>query len=246
MQEQRQKNGVEESNIDKFAKYCGNVYRETKKEMEEKEKHDKIMKRLNSLKAKKEIEDNLRNRKSMIRIKRPSRVANLFENYHIYINEMVVGSICNGESIIYEVKPGVNKLSCKHGAMKNKAFEFKVDRGECLTIKIDNKSNGGKYNQIYYMTAGSSDAFKYKIISREFYRDNKIEKITESGTSSYEIDMSEENSLSSIRKKIYEERMRYKALPPKNIKPLVTEKQLYIGVIVFLIIMGILSSIVNS
>tara|TARA_R110000868_G_scaffold1389_19_gene10791 strand:+ start:4387 stop:4602 length:216 start_codon:yes stop_codon:yes gene_type:complete len=61
-------------------------------------------------------------------IKKPYEWYNLMRNFRIYINDSIVGSVGNGKTAEFELKPGNYKLKSKVDWLKSQTIEFEVKK----------------------------------------------------------------------------------------------------------------------
>lgn len=71
-----------------------------------------------------------------IKIERPAEWMNMARSYGIYINGKKVGKIQNGETKIYKVKPGINKIHSKIDWCESQDVSVNVSEGEMLVFRI--------------------------------------------------------------------------------------------------------------
>lgn len=78
-----------------------------------------------------------------IQISRKWRWANLIFDEEVYVDDVKIGAVSNGQSKIFDVAPGLHKLQLKmtypilSAFFKSKPTDFRIDNGEALKFNCD-------------------------------------------------------------------------------------------------------------
>jgi hypothetical protein len=69
-------------------------------------------------------------------IKKTYEWNNIMKNFRIYINDSMIGSVGNGKTAEFDLKPGKYTLKSKVDWLKSKTIEFEIKKNETKEIEL--------------------------------------------------------------------------------------------------------------